>query len=259
MKWHRIYAILLRHVIQLPQDVNQWTSIFFWPLINIMLFGTTGQWLHTTSSETLFALVTGVALWQLAIRINFGISLGFLQEIFSRNVTNLFSSPLRIGEWVCAMLLHGLILGSLTASFCMWVVWMIFGINILSLGWYLVYTLFQIYIAGASLGFLGTSLLMLWGTKVQTIIFMIGVAAAPLSGAFYPIDMLPNALQYLAYALPFSHIFTGLFIYIQSGMWSHAHIMYATLLNSVFFTVAISCVIMSFYISKNTGFKETEE
>jgi len=250
---------MLRHLVQLPQDVNQWTSIIFWPLLNITLFGMTGSWLHGSSQAALFALVSGVSLWQLVIRTNFGISLGFLQEILSQNVTNLFSSPLTIAEWMCAMVFNGIILGSLTLAFCIAVVWLLFGFNMLALSPFIWYTSTQLFLAGTGVGFLGASLLMLWGTKVQTIIFMVGVAAAPLSGAFYPIPMLPHGLQYIAYALPFAHIFHGLYTYIQEGTWSIANIGYATMCNAALLGIAISCFIASFYASKNTGFKQTQE
>lgn len=259
MSWNRIRAIIMRHLVQLPQDVNQWTSILFWPLLNILLFGTTGSWLHETSSDALFALVSGVALWQLVVRTNFGVSLSLLQEILSHNVTNLFSSPLSIAEWVCAIIIYGALFGTITMLFCVGVVWYLFGFNMLRLGIYLLYTTLQLLIAGTSVGFIGASLLMLWGTRVQTLIFIVGVGTAPLSGAFYPIRMLPPQLQTVAYALPFAHIFSGLFTYIQDSMWSWNNVLYATATNVIIFTISIACFVTSFIISKDTGFKYTEE
>ncbi len=222
-------------------------------------FWKTGSWLHETSHSALFSLICGVALWQLVVRTNFGISLSLLQEILSRNVTNLFSTPLQLAEWITAILLYSIAFGIVTLLFCTVVVWYIFGIHMLSLGVYLWYTTFQLLIAGSGIGFLGASLLMLWGTRVQTIIFMVGVGTAPFSGAFYPISMLPVSLQAIAYALPFAHIFGGLFTYIQHGMWNWSNIGYATLSNGVLFTIGIACFITSFILSKDTGFKYTEE
>lgn len=259
MSWHRIRAIIMRHLVQLPQDVNQWASILFWPLLNILLFGTTGSWLHEPSSNALFALVSGVALWQLVVRTNFGVSLSLLQEILSHNVTNLFSSPLSIAEWICAIIIYGAIFGTVTMLFCVGVVWYLFGFNMLNLGLYLIYTTIQLLIAGTGIGFLGASLLMLWGTRVQTLIFIVGVGTAPLSGAFYPIHMLPPTLQKIAYCLPFSHIFSGLFTYIQEDVWSWYNIAYATMTNATIFIISIICFVTSFMISKDTGFKYTEE
>ena len=260
MQQNRIYAIMLRHLVQLPQDVNQWASLLFWPCINIILFGLTGMWMRSTDSESaLFALVAGVALWQFLVRVNFGVSLSFLQEVISQNVINLFSSPLTLAEWVCAIMLNGLILGTITYAFCISIVWALYGYNMLSLGLFIWYTTAQLFIAGSAIGFFGASLLMAWGTKVQALVFMVGITAAPLSGAFYPIDVLPQSVQYVAYALPLSHIFHGLFTYIQHHTWSIHNIIYATTLNILLITIALSCFTLTFYASKNRGFEHIDE
>jgi len=260
MHIHRINAITLRHLKQLPQDMNQWVSLMFWPFFNIILFGITGFWLKDGGNQyEFFALVAGVAFWQLVVRVNFGISIGFLQEIFSRNITNLFSSPLTPQEWMVAIALYSFCMGLFTMLFCVAIVWLLFGINILSLGLFAWYTFLQLFIAGTSFGFICTSLLMLWGTRAHMLIFVIGVAPAPISGAFYPVTTLPLTIQKIAYALPFAHIFYGLQTYIQSGVWSLPASLYTSALNLILLGIGYISFVKSFYISKRSGFQHTEE
>jgi len=225
MRWRRIWAIVVRHLVQLPHDFNQWTSITFWPMLDILLFGCVGVWFdHSAHPAECAALRAGVTLWQFITRINFDISLSLLEEAWVHNAVNVFATPLNISEWAIGVIMKGIILGLLT----LWVngtfVWLVFGYNMLYIGWYLLYTIVQLFLSGVARGLFGAALLLRWGPRIQTIMFMLGFIALPISGAFYPVAILPSWLQSIAYIFPFAYIFEGLYFFLYHSVWYISYI-----------------------------------
>ena len=49
-------------------------------------------------------LLGGVLLWEVALRSQMGVSVSFLEEIWSRNLGHVFVSPLRPWELVAALI-----------------------------------------------------------------------------------------------------------------------------------------------------------
>jgi ABC-2 type transport system permease protein len=202
-KWHRIWAMVIRHLRQLPSDFNKLSSIIYWPFLDIVIIGFMGehfdQAAHT--QENIILLSTLVA-WQIVVRADFGISLNLLEEIWAQNITNLFSTPLSITEWICAAIVEGFMMLFAIASFCAFIVYVIYGYNIFTLGFWSVPIFFLMFIAGLAIGFFTSSLLIYWGVRVQSLAWMIGWIFAPVSGCYYPITVLPDWLQSVAHALP---------------------------------------------------------
>ncbi len=254
MKRNRIWAVVWRHLVQLPQDVNQWTSMLFWPILDIALFGFVGLWLHEGTAQAGFhALLAGVTLWQFLTRINFDISLSLLEEAWAHNTINLFASPLSIYEWLCGVIMKGIILGAVTFFANAAFVWLAYGYNVFSIGLFLGYTTLQLFLSGLMLGLFGAALLLRWGPRIQTFVFIIGFIASPIAGAFYPVYVLPDWLENIAYTTPLAHIFEGLYAYIQSGVWPVSQMIYATLLNGIYIAVALAAFLYAYTVAKDYG------
>lgn len=254
MKWNRIWAVTLRHLVQLPQDINQWTSMLFWPILDIMLFGFVGIWLHDNANQAEFhALLAGVTLWQFLTRINFDISLSLLEEAWAHNTVNLFASPMSIYEWLFGVIVKGIILGTVTFLANAAFVWLAYGYNLFSIGIFLGYTTLQLFLSGLFLGLLGAALLFRWGPRIQTFVFILGFITSPIGGAFYPVYVLPFWLQKIAYAMPIVYIFEGLYAFLQNNAWPLTHVIWGILLNILYIGAALALFTYSYRVSKQYG------
>ena len=57
-----------------------------------------------------------------------------MEELLSRNVVNIFSTPLSLAEWIAAMMVLGLINIFFVIACCSLAIWLLYGINIFILG-----------------------------------------------------------------------------------------------------------------------------
>lgn len=255
LKWHRIWAITIRHLVQMPTDFNKLSSVLYWPLVDIMLMGYMGLWMSNTPEEAKnpIILLAGIVLWQVVNRACLGIALNLLEELWSRNITNLFATPLTITEWILATMIEGTIVLLGLLFFCIWVTYLIFGINILSLGWSLALITGLAFAAGTALGFLSSAFILYWGQRIQSLVWMVCWGFAVFSGAFYPIEVLPSAMQTIASALPLMHIFNTLHVLCKTGELPLTSFAYAAIITFAYLLFSIIVFMKVFSYSKHRG------
>ena len=94
----RIGAMLLRYLYLLKSSWPRALELAYWPTIQMILWGFTSQFLMSNSSWVARAggvLLAAVMLWDVMFRGQLGVSVSFLEELWSRNLGHLFVSPLR--------------------------------------------------------------------------------------------------------------------------------------------------------------------
>ena len=102
----RVAAIVLRHWYLLKSSWPRVFDLMYWPLLQMVVWGFITVFLARHSSWMVQAgglLIGAVLLWDVLVRGQFGMTLSFLEEMWSRNLANLFVSPLRPFEFAIAL------------------------------------------------------------------------------------------------------------------------------------------------------------
>jgi ABC-2 type transport system permease protein len=108
----RILALVERYLYLL---LGSWPRIFelaYWPTVQIILWGFIAQFFAGQTSramEVAGALLGAVLLWDILFRGQLGYSISFMEELWSRNLGQLFVSPLRPHELVTALTIISMI------------------------------------------------------------------------------------------------------------------------------------------------------
>ena len=136
--------------------------------------------------------MTGLIFWQISWRGSVDVSISLLQEFWSRNLVNLFSTPVKFSEWVTGMLLLSLCKLLITIAFGALVVYLLYTLNVFSCGWAFLPFAASLLIFGWTIGFLASSAIIYWGHSVEMFAWMIGGLFAPFSAVFYPVSILQN-------------------------------------------------------------------
>ena len=108
----RIGALVLRHTYLLRRSWPRLLELTYWPTVQMIIWGLVTMFLVTNSTwvaQAAGVLLAGVILWDVMFRGQIGLSLVFIEEMWSRNLGHLFVSPLRPWELICALMLISLI------------------------------------------------------------------------------------------------------------------------------------------------------
>lgn len=256
MSWLRIKGVFFRHYYSLLRGPFQLADLFYWPLVDILLWGLTSVWIQKENLETPnFALIllTGLILWQVALRGSSDIAAAILQEFWHRNLMNFFSTPLKVSEWISGLLLINFCKLIASVSFCTGVVYILYELNVFTLGWAFLPFAASLLFFGFCIGFIAASAIIYWGHQVEMLAFMLAFVFAPFCAVFYPVAVLPLWAQKIAWSLPPTYIFEGMRKILSLGLFPAPYFWTSMALNALYLTASIALFRYAFHKSRHRG------
>jgi len=198
-------------------------------------------------------LLSGVLLWDVLFRSQLGVSLVFMEEMWSRNLGHLFVSPLRPIELIWALLVMSLIRTLIGVGGAALIAIPLFDYSIFSLGLPLLAFFTNLIVMGWAIGLLVSGIVLRYGLGAESMAWVAIFAVQPVSGVYYPIEVLPKWLQYVAYALPSSHVFEGMRAVLFEHTFRMDLLVNALLLNGVYLAAGIGSFLAFFNGARTRG------
>ena len=256
MNLNKIFALSFRHIYLIKGSFPRILDLIYWPTIQIFLWGFISKFftLNSTYYENTVGIILSAAiLYDFLFRSSISYNMMFLEEIWSRNFTNLFIAPIKLSEIIAALTftaifrtLIGLVPAALLAI-------PFFGVSILKIGLPLIFLLITLYIFGVTLGLLVTSGLIRFGPSFENIAWASLFFLAPLGCIYYPIDILPAWLQVIAKLLPLVHIFEEMRNILIYDSLNNFQILKAMVISFIYFVLGIFVFYLSYNGAKNRG------
>jgi len=209
----RISALVMRHIHLWRSSVMRLVDSIYWPAVQMVMWGFLTQYLMPQASfvaQAAGVLLSGLMLWEVVVRGNLSLSIAFLEEIWSRNLGHLFVSPIRSWELAAGIVIVALLrtlLGMIPVSL---LAWAFFGYSIYTLGLPLIAFFAILQMFSWSIGLAMSGLVMRVGQSAESFAWAAVFILMPVSGVYYPVAVLPQWLQAIAWALPTSYIFEGM-------------------------------------------------
>ena len=256
MNYNKIFALSLRHIYLIKGSFPRILDLIYWPTIQIFLWGFISKFftLNSTFYENTVGIILSAAiLYDFLFRSSISYNMMFLEEIWSRNFTNLFIAPIKLSEIIAALTftaifrtLIGLVPAALLAI-------PFFGVSILKIGMPLIFLLITLYIFGVTLGLLVTAGLVRFGPSFENIAWASLFFLAPLGCIYYPVEILPEWLQLIANVLPLVHIFEemrSILIYDTVNLYQ---IFKAIFISLIYFVIGVIIFYLSYSGAKKRG------
>lgn len=260
MSFKRIWAVYLRYFYFFSR-LDNLSEVFFWPTIDILLWGITSVWIQTTETQIphiALMILTGLVFWQIIWRGNYEIGVNILQEYWNRNLVNLFSTPLKLGEWMAGTMFVGLIKILISTGFASLLVWLLYSLNVYTVGLAVMPYFALLTLSGWMMGYLCGSVLIYFGQRLQMLAWMTPFIFAPFSAIFYPLSALPTWGQAIAKCLPTSYVFEGMRTIIAGGSFSYPLFWTSLTLNIVYLSLAMTLFKVLFEKSREKGLARFE-
>jgi len=256
MKFHRMYALSLRHIYLIKGSLPRILDLIYWPTIQIVLWGFISKFftLHTDLyNHTVGIILSSAILYDFLFRSSISFNMLFLEEIWSRNFTNLFVAPLKVSEIITALTATALLRTLIGIIPAILLATPFFGVSIFTLGPSLILLFLSLYLFGITLGLLVTSGLLRYGPAFENIAWSSLFLLAPLGCVYYPMSILPDWLQVVAEFLPLVYIFEEVRSILLDNVVDYSNIITALKLNLIYFASAVSIFYLAFYGARKKG------
>ena len=256
MKFNRMYGLFLRHFFLIKSSFPRILDLIYWPSIQIVLWGFISKFFSTYSdyyNNTVGIILTCAILYDFLFRSSISFNMLFLEEIWSRNFTNLFIAPMKISEIIISLVFTALIRTLIGLVPAILLTSPLFGISILNLGIPLFFLFLSLYIFGITLGLFVSSGLLRFGPSFENIAWSSLFLLAPLGCIYYPIEILPEFFQILAKALPLVYIFEETRNILINNIVNFENILHAFYLNALYLLIGICLFYFSFSQARKKG------
>ena len=216
--WLRISAIVMRYFFLHRRSVARVMEIFFWPVMNLIVWGFVSSYLkELVIPKTVLFLLGSVILWDVLYRSQQGITLAITEEFWVKNIINIFISPISISELLAAICIVGVIKSVVTTLVLGILAFIFYRFNLLSTGPGLVLFLGNLLLFGWAVGLFTMALIFRYGRAAEALIWGVPFFIQPISAVFYPVSVLPVWLQKIAYLLPSTYVFEGMRHVLATG------------------------------------------
>ncbi len=210
MSLHRVRTVILRHAYVLWRSPNRWFDIAFFPVMDVVLFGSLGTYAarqsHHSGAGVSF-LLAGIMLFHVLFQVQVAMATGFMEETWSRNLLNVMVTPVTEVEYVAGLAIFGLFKLAFALVVLSVMAFGFFAFGLGQLGWALVPVSAILIAAGWAIALVVIGMMLRFGQSAEILTYGLNFMVLALSGVFYPVDALPGLIQPLARALPTTHAF----------------------------------------------------
>lgn len=252
----RILAMGMRYLYLLKSSWIRVIELAYWPVMQMIMWGFMTKFLLTSGQPVLRAagmLIAAVLLWDVMFRSNIGVAVSFLEEMWSRNLAQLFASPLRPWEWAISLLGISLVrtlIGVLPAAL---LAIPLYRYSIFEMGLPLLAFFANLMVFGGAIGLAVSALVLRYGLGAESLAWVGIFLLAPVSGIYYPIATLPTWLQPISWLLPSAHVFEGMRTVLAEGVFRTDLFFAAVGLNLVYMAVCTAIFLAMFRVARIRG------
>lgn len=252
----RVGAIVMRHLYLMRSSWIRTVELIYWPLLNVVVWGFISQYFmqhSTVLTQAAGILLGAVLLWDVLFRGQLGVSVSFMEEMWSRNFANLFVTPLRPLEYLLGILTMSFIRVLICVLPSMFLAIVFYHYSIFDLGLPLIAFFVNLMVMGWWLGLLICGLLLRLGMGAESLAWASIFLLSPIAGIYYPISILPGFLQAVAWCLPTAYVFEGMRTVMLQHYVPWDLLIKASVLNAFYLIVGIAGFLTAFHYARRDG------
>jgi ABC-2 type transport system permease protein len=255
MSFKRVKAILLEEFFITRSSMEVIVDLFFLSTMSVVVFGFFSLFLSSrVEGPAAHYLLLGMLLWEVVRVTQYSISLGAMWEVWSRNLTNFFVTPLRLHEYLFAAVISGALKSALILSVVSLISFALFDFSITEMGVAnLALAFVNLSVFAIAIGLMILGIIFRYGTRIQALAWGIIFLFQPLTAVYFPVDTLPDALVAIAHAFPPTYVFEMARDNLsdQTVQWDMVLVPFA--LNLVYLAVALAFFNYMYVGSRRSG------
>ena len=239
MNFLHVFGIFYRNVILIRRSVPKLFALFGFITLELFLWGFITLWVQTIGPsdaklDFMLFILSAFIFWSMFELSQRSFSVSFLEEVWSRNVINLFASPVKLNELVLGLALVGVTQALLAFLYIVPIAFLLYALQIWSMGIYIIPFFMNVLIFGWGIGVLTIGLVVRFGPSADILAFFIPFLLLPFSAVYYPVSVFPSLLQKITFILPTRHMFEGMRTAITEGVIPLDSLVWATILNLIY-------------------------
>jgi ABC-2 type transport system permease protein len=252
-----IWALVLRYIFLYTRNPIRLVEMVFWPVVDLLVWGNLTLFLQSNTTHEfghyILFLLGAMILWDILFRAQQGVAISFLEDVWTRNLLNIFVAPVRTSEYLGATFAVGVLRIMITGVVLGTIAWFGYAFNVFVLEWWLVPFFLNLMLFGWSLGMISTALILRWGQAAESLAWAVPFFIQPAVAVFYPVEVMPAWAQPIAWSFPATYIFEGMREVMRTGSMNLTLLVQAFALNLVYLAAAGGLFLWILRVTRKRG------
>ena len=238
-----IKALVTRQVLLFTRNPVRGFELFFWPIVQLLVWGFVTVFLQRQVGDGNFPhfitfLIGAIILWDALFRSQQGVAISFLEDVWTRNLLNIFAAPIRMTEYLAGTFAVGILRVAITAVVLAIIAAIAYSFNLAQFQWTLIAFYGNLMMFGWALGMISISMILRYGHAAESLAWAVPFIIQPFACVFYSVDVLPAWMQWIALAMPPAHIFEGMRSILDNKGLDSSRLLLASGLNVLYLAAA---------------------
>lgn len=253
-----VSALVLRYLYLYGRTPMRLIELIFWPIVELLIWGYLSMYLKEHAGASIPTIVGhllgGIILWDVIFRAQQGVAISFLEDVWTRNLLNVFVAPVRTVEYLAATFVIGFLRILVTVTMLSVISWALYKFSVFEMNWAILPFFANLLVTGWALGMISTALILRWGQAAESLAWAVPFFIQPFTAVVYPVGQItPAWVQWVSLALPSTHVFEGMREMLSHHTFNWGHFFWACGLNVVFLAVAGWIFISMLSITRRRG------
>lgn len=224
----------MRHLYALLEPFEL-MNLYYWQIIDVFIFGFLTR---TGGVGQQHLVLTCLALFYFVARMTIDTTISFFRELMDASFTGLMATPVRTWQLLAGLYTIGTFGSICAVTVIASAIYLFFNVNVFVLGWWIIPCIFLLMWSGIALATFVLAFLLTFGKK-DTVIYAASWSLIPFCGVFYPVTIMPIIFQKIALGIPVYYVMTFIRTFLTTGQHSPIYFLAATLLNTLYFALAL--------------------
>ena len=255
----RIWGMMYRHIALYRRSWPRLLELAYWPILQTLRLGLHRLVPHLARRRQRRALPPAACCWAACCCGRWRCGARWASRSASsrksgRAISGMYSSArCGRGSWwrpCSAMSLLRMLTGVLPAIL---LAWLLYAFNLFSIGPVIVLLFANLSIMGWWVALGVVSLILRHGAGAEALAWSLLFGLTPFSAVFYPVSVLPAAIQPIALALPSAHVFEGMRAAMLHDEIAWGHLAWAFGLNAAWTAAAVLLFARQFRSARERG------
>ena len=236
-----ILAHLYKQYMKTKRSPADLLWIFVFPLTGLLSLGIFGLYFQFTGTgpNPLVFIVVGVTVWNIYAISQKAITYGLMYDIWDECLRHTYLGKSTDEDLVIGNSIFGILTSFVSIGIVAIAAWLLFGMNILNAGVYLLGGAIAVFLYATSIGLVINAMVLRRGYDWSSLIWMTTGFVMIISGVYYPVEFLPQPFAFIAQLIPATHSISSIRAALgASTVNAGTELLYSLILSVIYMTVA---------------------
>ncbi len=255
MKLNKVLALIYYDAMVFSRAKWRIMETFYFPITTVIMWGLFSAYVRPFALEAGLIILVVNIFWNFAVVAQSNTNMQLMEDSWSGSIKQMFISGIREAEYITARIIFTTVLSLMLLAILVVMSDYMFGLKIILERFDVTsYLVLSTLIASISMSILIAAVIIIVGKEYGFLSWTLLQIFVLLSAPFYPVTVFPQALQTVAFVMPYTATFEATRSLVSTGTVDNAVLLRSFAVSTAYLALSLPLYFMAFRHARKTGY-----